>query len=146
MTHDLKKPQRSKVRLQVVDSQREGQRLDNWLLSQLRPIPRSAVYRLLRRGEVRVNGKRKKAEYRLCGGDEIRIPPVNLQERPPDKPLTAHWQTEIERRILFEDEQFIVLDKPSGWAVHGGSGGKPRFDRGDAPVHRQWRSGIGAPT
>ena len=85
-------------------------------------MPRSAVYRLLRRGEVRVNGKRKKADYRVAAGDEIRIPPVDVPSRNRHGGLSRAWRESLPSRLIFEDERFVVVDKPSGWAVHGGSG------------------------
>ena len=123
MTDQAAPPRKkSSVTTQVVDFEREGQRLDNWLLAQLRSIPRSAVYRLLRRGEVRVNGKRKKADYRVVAGDQIRIPPVDVAERNRAGVLSKSWRDTLDARCLHEDGRFVVIDKPSGWAVHGGSG------------------------
>ncbi len=102
----------------------EGQRLDNFLLRELSGVPRSRVYRLLRKGEVRVNGKRKQADYRLAVDDEVRLPPLRespagdaVPGRVPDALLAA-----VRRAIVHEDERILVLDKPSGLAVHGGSG------------------------
>jgi 23S rRNA pseudouridine955/2504/2580 synthase len=105
-----------------VDPERAGQRLDNFLLSQLKGAPRSLVYRLLRTGQVRVNKGRVKAAYRLEAGDQVRIPPVRLDEpkaaeTPPDQRLR-----ELEARILYEDGRLLVVNKPAGMAVHGGSG------------------------
>jgi 23S rRNA pseudouridine955/2504/2580 synthase len=101
-----------------------GQRLDNFLLRELSGVPRSRVYRLLRRGEVRVNGKRKRADYRLQAGDEIRLPP--LREVPAETGVTGRVPDALIARvrasILHEDARLLVLDKPSGLAVHGGSG------------------------
>ena len=101
-----------------------GQRLDNFLLRELGGIPRSRVYRLLRKGEVRVNGKRKQADYRLEADDEVRLPPVRLEpadgtapRRFPDALLEA-----VRAAIVHEDERVLVLNKPAGLAVHGGSG------------------------
>jgi 23S rRNA pseudouridine955/2504/2580 synthase len=102
----------------------EGQRLDNFLLRSLAGVPRSRVYRLLRRGEVRVNGKRKQADYRLTADDEVRLPPVRDQRADdqvpravPDALLAA-----VRAAIVHEDERILVLNKPAGLAVHGGSG------------------------
>jgi 23S rRNA pseudouridine955/2504/2580 synthase len=99
-----------------------GQRLDNFLLRELAGVPRSRVYRLLRKGEVRVNGKRKQADYRLAAEDEVRLPP--LREAPPraaGRVPDALVDT-VRRTIVHEDERLLVLDKPAGLAVHGGSG------------------------
>jgi 23S rRNA pseudouridine955/2504/2580 synthase len=114
--------QPSRVRLVTVDREHMAQRVDNFLLRELKGIPRSRIYRLLRRGEVRVNGKRVKAEYRLQEGDQVRIPPVRMAERG-DVVKPGHATLErIQAAIVFEDERLLVLDKPSGMAVHGGSG------------------------
>lgn len=101
-----------------------GQRLDNFLLRELAGVPRSRVYRLLRRGEVRVNGKRKPADYRLVAEDEVRLPPLRgaptrgeLPRRVPDPLLET-----VRLAIVHEDARLLVLNKPAGLAVHGGSG------------------------
>lgn len=116
------KPAGGGVRKVVVDADRDGQRLDNFLLGQLKGAPRSLIYRIVRSGEVRINGKRAKPDSRISGGDEIRIPPVKLGE-PTDKgtPSTASQQR-LEQAIVFEDRQLLALNKPSGVASHGGSG------------------------
>lgn len=109
----------SDVRYVEVDESREGQRLDNFLLGQLKGVPKSHVYRLLRRGEVRVNGGRVKPEYRLEAGDRVRIPPV--RQKPRVQPGGEGFEWLIDR-VLYEDEDLMVLDKPAGLPVHGGSG------------------------
>lgn len=110
------------VRLVRVPEDRDGQRLDNFLLLQLKGAPRSLVYKLVRSGQVRINGKRAKADSRLAGGDEVRIPPVKLNEpgeqRPPPKGLLDR----LAASILFEDKAILAVNKPSGLATHGGSG------------------------
>ena len=98
-----------------------GQRLDNFLLRYLKGMPRSRVYRMLRRGEVRVNGGRKKPSYRLLEGDQVRIPPAPLGRASPKSFNIPIWK-KIEASILFENSDLIVLNKPAGIAVHGGSG------------------------
>ena len=105
-----------------VPEDRDGQRLDNFLLGQLKGAPRSLVYKLVRSGQVRVNGGRAKAERKLAGGDEVRIPPVRLGEAgekgtPPTGLLKA-----LDAAIVFEDGRLLALNKPSGVASHGGSG------------------------
>ena len=99
----------------------EGQRLDNFLIRELKGVPKSRVYRLLRRGEVRVNGGRAGPDYRLKKGDRVRLPPH--EARPAaitaPSPKLIDW---LEQSILFEDDALIVIDKPGGIAVHGGSG------------------------
>lgn len=99
-----------------------GRRLDNFLMSHLKGVPRAHVYRLIRSGEVRVNSRRVQASYRLLSGDEVRVPPVRQPDAgnaPPASRVRGEW---IEARILFEDDDLLVLNKPSGLAVHGGSG------------------------
>jgi len=101
-----------------------GQRLDNFLLRELKGVPRSRVYRLLRRGEVRVNGGRAKPDYRLAADDLVRLPP--LREAPagvvtPGR-VPDSLQTVVRDALIHEDERILVFDKPPGLAVHGGSG------------------------
>lgn len=117
---------RSAVQLVTVDAGHSGQRLDNFLLTALKGVPRTHVYRLLRKGEVRVNKGRAKPDYRLEEGDVVRIPPVRRGESAgPGLAARAvsggkfDW---LEERVLYEDEHLLVLDKPAGLAVHGGSG------------------------
>ena len=108
------------VRKVRIDDDAAGQRVDNFLHRELPGVPRGRVYRLLRRGEVRVNGGRVRAEYRLEAGDEVRIPPVRLREEgaaPPGDRAAAMLES-----VLFEDKKLLVIDKPAGVAVHGGSG------------------------
>ena len=102
----------------------EGQRLDNFLLKTLAGVPRSRVYRLLRKGEVRVNGKRSKADYRLAATDEVRLPPVRDTQPVVGAPrrLPHALLESVRASIIHEDERLLVLDKPAGLAVHGGSG------------------------
>jgi 23S rRNA pseudouridine955/2504/2580 synthase len=114
---------KASVRLEIVDESSAKQRLDNYLLKILKGVPKSHVYRLLRRGEVRVNGQRAQPERRLELDDTVRIPPVRLgasststaPRNVGDTPLLA-------RHVIYEDDWLLILDKPSGWAVHGGSG------------------------
>jgi 23S rRNA pseudouridine955/2504/2580 synthase len=105
-----------------VPEDRAGQRLDNFLLGQLKGAPKSLIYKIVRSGQVRVNGGRAKADTRLEGGDEIRIPPVRLAEAgekgaPPRGLLEA-----MAGSIVFEDARLLAINKPSGLASHGGSG------------------------
>ena len=97
-----------------------GQRIDNYLVKLLKGVPKSHVYRILRSGEVRVNGGRAKPDYRVKCGDELRIPPVRVAARA--ERVAPPVSSALERRILFEDEHLLALDKPAGLAVHGGSG------------------------
>lgn len=102
-----------------VDADRAGQRLDNYLIGCLKGVPRSLIYRLIRSGQVRVNSGRATPGHRLKAGDRIRIPPVRVAA---PKPSPAHEHGWLERRIVYEDERIMVVDKPAGLAVHGGSG------------------------
>jgi 23S rRNA pseudouridine955/2504/2580 synthase len=144
---------RPAVELVRISEDLAGQRLDNFLMTRLKGVPKSHVYRLLRKGEVRVNKGRAKPDYRLVAGDEVRLPPVRRPE--PGAP-TARGRSaglELETRILHEDDRLIVLDKPTGLAVHGGSGLSHgviealRAARPDAPylelVHRLDRETSG---
>ena len=114
----------SPVRHVEVDAGSEGQRIDNFLARELKGLPRARVHRLLRRGEVRVNGGRVRSGARLAAGDTVRIPPVK-QDAPRDQgrggppPKMAR---QLEGAILHEDKRLLVLNKPSGLAVHSGSG------------------------
>jgi len=110
------------VRFLDVNAGLAGQRIDNFLLRELKGVPKSLIYRILRKGEVRVNKGRVKAVYRLKEGDRVRIPPLRVaDEAPPARPAPG-LQQQLEQAVVFEDEHFLVLNKPSGLAVHGGSG------------------------
>jgi 23S rRNA pseudouridine955/2504/2580 synthase len=108
------------VRHVEVDAEREGQRLDNFLLGLLKGVPKSHVYRVLRRGEVRVNSARVAPSYRLQAGDRVRVPPIRLA-RAAAAPNAPRFEW-LAGRILHEDDDLLIIDKPAGLAVHGGSG------------------------
>ena len=118
----------SEIRTQVqfvdIDEDMAGQRIDNFLRNQLKNIPKSMIYRIVRKGEVRVNKKRIKAEYKLKTGDLVRIPPVTIEEKVEENvPSTKlNKVSELEQCIIYEDGHMLILNKPSGTAVHGGSG------------------------
>jgi 23S rRNA pseudouridine955/2504/2580 synthase len=112
--------ERTRVRKIRIDGELAGQRIDNFLRRELPGVPKSRLYRLLRRGEVRVNGGRIRADYRLCEGDVVRVPPARVRSGSPPPPADASRQ--ILDRVLFEDRRLLVIDKPAGLAVHGGSG------------------------
>ena len=115
-------PRREPVHEARVNESVSGQRIDNFLTTYLESIPRNRIYRLIRRGEVRVNRRRVRQHYRLALGDVVRIPPVwKVEPRVRNAPSSTR-QRLIERAILHEDDGLIVLNKPAGWAVHGGSG------------------------
>ena len=99
-----------------------GQRIDNFLITHLKGVPKSAVYKILRKGEVRVNKKRIKPVYKLQLNDVIRIPPIKVAEKEEFVPKKLDKVKQLEDAILFEDKYLMVINKPSGMAVHGGSG------------------------
>jgi 23S rRNA pseudouridine955/2504/2580 synthase len=111
----------SGVHTVTVDSNREGQRLDNFLSNHLKGVPRSAIYRMVRTGQVRINGKRCKAATRLEEGDLVRIPPARVRSSG-EVVISENVSNQVESAILFENDDFLVVDKPSGMAVHSGSG------------------------
>jgi 23S rRNA pseudouridine955/2504/2580 synthase len=108
------------VRKVTIDQERAGQRIDNFLRGELPGVPKARVYRLLRRGEVRVNGGRIRADYKLADGDLVRIPPATVRRA--GAPPTAKAATAILQHVLYEDKRLLVINKPAGLAVHGGSG------------------------
>ena len=105
------------VRWIEVAEEEAGQRIDNYLLARLKGVPKSRIYRVIRGGEVRINSKRVQASTRVAAGDRIRVPPIRVAEREEEVPA-PHFKLPI----LFEDEAMVAIDKPSGLAVHGGSG------------------------
>ena len=108
------------MRHRDIDAERAGQRLDNYLLGELKGVPRSHVYRLIRSGQVRVNSGRTSPSYRLQAGDRVRVPPVGV--RPPAEPAATPDRLDwLAERVIYEDTKILVLDKPAGLAVHGGS-------------------------
>lgn len=107
--------------LQVLPEQ-AGQRIDNFLHNQLKSIPKSHIYRILRKGEVRVNKGRIKPTYRLQAGDQVRIPPLQQAEAPPPSQPHAGVLAQLADSILYQDNYLLVVNKPAGMAVHGGSG------------------------
>ena len=119
-TEETPKSIRTSVQKIGIDEDLAGQRIDNFLMARLSGVPRSRVYRLLRRGEVRVNGGRVKAEYKLLAGDEVRVPPVSVNAPGPAAPEGP--AAEMLDNAIFEDKRLLVINKPSGVAVHGGSG------------------------
>ena len=104
----------------IVDENDVGQRIDNFLMRRFKGVPKQKIYAILRKGEVRVNSSRVKQTYRLQFADRIRIPPLVSKAQAPTH-LDNHTQALLESRILFEDDDFIAINKPHGFAVHGGS-------------------------
>lgn len=110
----------ARVRKVRIDADQAGQRIDNFLRRELPGLPRSRLYRVLRKGEVRVNGGRVRAEYRLEEGDEVRIPPAKISAGPGEPP--AGKVASIANQVIYEDKRILVINKASGLAAHGGSG------------------------
>lgn len=111
------------VQFFTISDDEAGQRLDNFLLAKLKGVPKSLIYRIVRKGEVRVNKGRIKPDYKLQADDLVRVPPVRMTEKN-DAPISTKLAkvAELEQHILYEDDVLLVINKPSGIAVHGGSG------------------------
>ncbi|MFP1877960.1 23S rRNA pseudouridine(955/2504/2580) synthase RluC [Lonsdalea quercina] len=117
------KTENPSVQFLTVSDEEAGQRIDNFLRTKLKGVPKSMIYRILRKGEVRINKKRVKPEYKLLDGDLIRIPPVRTSEREEAQVSTGLAKVSaLVDCIIYEDDYLLVLNKPSGTAVHGGSG------------------------
>ncbi len=112
---------RQGARQVTIDARRAGQRLDNFLTTQLKGLPKGRLYRMIRQGEVRVNRGRVKPDYRLQAGDVVRVPPAALPGESAITPSASYLEV-LRTAILHEDEDLLVLNKPSGMAVHAGSG------------------------
>ena len=110
------------VRHTTIDADSAGQRLDNYLQRELKGVPRTRIYRACRKGEVRVNKGRVKAGYRIAEGDELRIPPIGVPELPQAPAVPRRWSDLLLKSVVYEDKGLLVINKPSGLAVHGGSG------------------------
>jgi 23S rRNA pseudouridine955/2504/2580 synthase len=111
----------SKVRIVEVLGDYATQRLDNFLIRELKGVPKSRIYQAIRRGEVRVNGGRCRSERRLNAGDKVRIPPIRVAQRAPVQ-ASPRTLDQIRQSIIYEDKDKLILNKPAGMAVHGGSG------------------------
>jgi 23S rRNA pseudouridine955/2504/2580 synthase len=119
----VRNPASEAIRWLEVDGEHAGQRLDNFLLATLKGVPKSHIYRIVRRGEVRINKGRARPDYRLNEGDIVRIPPLRTADTDRRAPaVVPERYRALEARILYEDDGLLILDKPSGMAVHGGSG------------------------
>jgi 23S rRNA pseudouridine955/2504/2580 synthase len=112
----------SQVHYLIIDTERAGQRIDNFLLAYLKNVPRTLIYRILRKGEVRVNKGRVQPTYRLKEGDSVRIPPVKMETSELPVKVKPDLAKVLEGSVLYEDDGLLVINKPSGLAVHGGSG------------------------
>jgi len=117
-------PVAHKARLIDIPAERAGQRLDNFLLSQFKTIPRSLIYKWVRSGQVRINGGRVRASYKVLGGEQVRLPPWAIAPNNPSSKAepAAGLLQRIEQAIVFEDAHLLVINKPCGVASHGGSG------------------------
>lgn len=116
-----KKTIKTKVEHINVSREYENQRIDNYLINKFKGMPKTRVYRLLRKGEVRVNKKRVQPMYRLQAGDEIRLPPVVLEEKAKQAPPSKQTTARLADRIIYEDDDILIINKPSGMSVHAGS-------------------------
>ena len=112
----------NKVRNVEIAAERAGQRLDNYLLSELKRLPRSLIYRIIRKGEVRVNKSRVKPEYKLQANDVVRIPPISLPSAKTPQPIGNAFAQALMDAVLYESDGLLIINKPAGIAVHGGSG------------------------
>ena len=123
MTEKQEKIINQSVKMLTISEDEAGQRIDNYLLAKLKGVPKSLIYRILRKGEVRVNKGRIKPEYKLQNGDVVRVPPVRVSEKN-TAPISKNLNkvASLKSHIIFEDDCLLVLNKPSGIAVHGGSG------------------------
>jgi 23S rRNA pseudouridine955/2504/2580 synthase len=117
--NDENKP---KVRFFTIEADESGQRIDNYLVKTLKGVPKSMIYRLLRKGEIRVNKKRTKPEYKIAADDIVRVAPIRISEKTNTVSTQLNVVANLEAQILYEDEVLLVINKPSGMAVHGGSG------------------------
>ncbi|MGZ8226080.1 MAG: 23S rRNA pseudouridine(955/2504/2580) synthase RluC [Methylococcaceae bacterium] len=111
-----------KVQLIEISEENCDQRLDNFLITRLKGVPKSHIYRIVRKGEVRVNKGRVDVKYRLVAGDIVRIPPIRVAERTEESFVAHGLKDALLQGILFEDDAFLIVNKPAGFAVHGGSG------------------------
>ena len=121
MPHTARSSSSAEVQLLEVDEEHAGQRLDNFLIKKIKGVPKSRLYRLLRKGEIRINKGRRRANYRLNTGDVVRIPPIRSSASTPKivKPADLKWLLDC---VIYEDDVLMAINKPSGLAVHGGSG------------------------
>ncbi len=112
----------SPVQFITIDEAYAGQRIDNYLVTFLKGVPKSRIYRILRKGEVRINKGRIKPTYKLKAGDIIRIPPIRVSDAKIVPKTLPPALSQLKKSIIYEDKDLIVLNKPAGLAVHGGSG------------------------
>lgn len=121
-TSDAPKIPKTPVQYITVDADYAGQRIDNFLITHLKGVPKTRIYRILRKGEVRVNKKRIDPSYRLQAGDIVRVPPMHLEEKSAPAVPSQRAQAFLADRILYEDKGLMIINKPPGMPVHGGTG------------------------
>ena len=112
----------AQVTILSIDADQAGQRLDNFLIARLKGVPKSKIYNVIRKGEVRVNKGRIKPEYKLMAGDSVRVPPIRIAEVGAEAKAGHKMMALLASSILYEDDGLLVINKPPGLAVHGGSG------------------------
>lgn len=122
MPESTQNSQRTSVEFYTATANESGQRIDNFLMKKLKSLPRSVIYRIIRKGEVRINKKRVKPDRKIHISDMIRIPPVSLLPKQAQDTAPQYLLERIEQAILLEDKDIIFINKPTGLAVHGGSG------------------------
>ncbi len=118
----VNKPPGPGVRMVTVTDKNDAQRIDNFLLATLKGVPKSRIYRVIRKGEVRINKKRCKPETKLQTGDVVRIPPITVQSAKAPPKVSQQLSAVLDAAVLYEDKEVLVINKPAGLAVHGGSG------------------------
>jgi len=131
----MKKPS---VYYVTVEPDYANQRIDNFLLARLKGVPKTRIYRILRKGEVRVNKKRIDAGYRLQAGDEVRIPPVQVAERGSPEMPGRSLMALLSERILYDDKHLLIINKPAGIPVHGGSRTRIGIVEALRCMHPEW--------
>jgi 23S rRNA pseudouridine955/2504/2580 synthase len=129
----------SQVSYLEVSDRGAGQRLDNFLLRELKGCPKSLIYRIIRKGQVRVNGKRSKPDTRLESGDKVRVPPLRLPGSSQPARPGAQLAELLQKSIRFENDHFLVINKPAGLAVHGGSGVRLGMIEALRQLRPEWR-------
>ncbi|GMQ96339.1 MAG: 23S rRNA pseudouridine(955/2504/2580) synthase RluC [Gammaproteobacteria bacterium] len=128
----------TRVHYVTAEAAHAGQRIDNFLIARLKGVPRSLIYRILRTGQVRINMGRVRPDYRLKSGDVIRLPPIRQAEQRPQSSIPARLVESLGKAVCYEDNDLLVMDKPSGLAVHAGS----KVSYGLIDVMRQLRPDL----
>lgn len=127
-----------KVQILEVGEHQEGQRLDNFLLGRLKGVPKTLIYRVIRKGEVRVDGKRAKPDTRLDAGSKVRVPPLRVAEAGAPIPPGAQLEEKLRAAVLLDETDFLVINKPSGLAVHAGTGVQLGLIEALRQIHPEW--------